>query len=180
MADGLADDLGERLDDSDSDWDLADPLISDLDLTEPTAPILAPRPASRPARRPSLREPPFRPQPAVVAAAPAATSLPRQTRRGTASPKPAPPAEPPSAPVVATASPVVSVAPDAAPVAAMPRVVLSKFRHADALASGAASDAARSEVGADRSAELARIPIVRVRREAEKKVPFLARLLSSF
>lgn len=96
--------------------------------------------------------------------------------------RPASPSEParPPVPVAAAAAPVAPVAPAAAPVVAMPRVVLSKFRHADALASGTASDGARSEVGADRSAELARIPIVRVRREAEKKVPFLARLLSSF
>jgi hypothetical protein len=60
--------------------------------------------------------------------------------------------------------------------------LLSKFRNAEGTAEVARARAGKAEVGADRSAELARIPIVRVRREREagKRVPFLARLLSSF
>lgn len=62
-----------------------------------------------------------------------------------------------------------------------PRVVLSKFRNPDGLRGGARVGGS-SEVGADRSSELARIPIVRVRRDRDpaKRVPLLARLLSSF
>lgn len=65
--------------------------------------------------------------------------------------------------------------------AGLPRVALSKFRQVEAGAVRRRAEA-RSEVGADRSSELARIPIVRVRREREpgRRVPALARLLSSF
>jgi len=82
------------------------------------------------------------------------------------------PARPPAKPILA---------PPAAP-PARPVVVLSKFRHVDAALPAVRSKAVNPEVGADRSSELARIPIVRVRREREpaKRVPFLARLLSSF
>ena len=137
--------LDEALADEDLDWDLADPLLSELDLTEPTAPLLAARPA-----QPSTRT--------------AVTPIPR----GVAPTKPALPQA------------VAPTSPPARAAASVPRVVLSKFRHAEAASPGEPSNASKAEVGVDRSAELARIPIVRVRRETEKKVPFLARLLSSF
>lgn len=65
--------------------------------------------------------------------------------------------------------------------AVLPRATLSKFRHVER-SPVRRSGGGRSEVGTDRSSELARIPIVRVRREREpgKRVPVLARLLSSF
>lgn len=159
LDEALADGFGQELDVDDSDWDLADPLLSELDLTQPTAPILVPRPP-RPSRSP------------VVA------SIPRPVRA--AKPPPPPPAV--TAEPIATAMPrpPVSISPPPPAIVAAPRVVLSKFRHVEADASPDPSKATKSEVGADRSAELARIPIVRIRRETEKKVPFLARLLSSF
>lgn len=133
LGDALQADLGSGaarvLAADESDPDLADPLLSELDLTEPTAPIVAARPAP---------------------------------------PPPAPPASPASPEIVPPAAPVP------------PRVVLSKFRNAGVRPANGAAGRRNAEVGADRSAELARIPIVRVRREVEKKVPFLARLLSSF
>jgi hypothetical protein len=97
--------------------------------------------------------------------------------------KPAPPPAPAlEAPVVAAAPPQAAAAapPLARAVVVAPRVVLSKFRQSEVASPGAPSNASKTEVGGDRSAELARIPIVRIRRETEKKVPFLARLLSSF
>ncbi len=131
-ADGFDDDFGAGLDADEPDGASADPLLGDLDWTEPTAPVVAAR----------------------VSAAP---------------PSPSQPVEAPA--LAEAAAPVPPVA---------PRVVLSKFRHAGGIAPGAGASPRKSEVGADRSSELARIPIVRVRREVEKKVPFLARLLSSF
>jgi len=127
LDEALADGFGQGLEDEAADWDLADPLLGDLDLTQPTAPILAPRPTPAPKPTP-VQTPPL----------------------------PLPIAKPPPPPVALLAAPTATPVP--------PQVLLSKFRH----------------VGADRSAELARIPIVRIRRETEKKVPFLARLLSSF
>jgi hypothetical protein len=64
--------------------------------------------------------------------------------------------------------------PEPAPIS--PQQQLSKFRNAPAdSSSGKESDAEVADVS-----ELGRIPIVRVRREGSKRVPYLARLLSSF
>jgi hypothetical protein len=71
---------------------------------------------------------------------------------------------------------------------------LSRFRQADAVGAASNSGAkktiatrapkpsSKSEADSDSAAasELGRIPLVRVRREGSKRVPFLARLLSSF
>lgn len=162
LDEALADGFGQELDVDDSDWDLADPLLSELDLTQPTAPILIPRPPS--------------PSPTPVVASP-----PRPVGAAKRSPSPPPPAAVIAEPIAtAVLRPAVPVSPPPPTSVAAPRVVLSKFRHVEADASPDPSKATRLEVGADRSAELARIPIVRIRRETEKKVPFLARLLSSF
>jgi hypothetical protein len=94
----------------------------------------------------------------------------------------------------------VSATPESTIAPVLPNGVLSKFRNvgpppaAEPAKSGAPATGmprapverparrANPEVGMDRSSELARIPIVRVRREREatRRVPFLARLLSSF
>lgn len=89
----------------------------------------------------------------------------------------------PTAPTPAArdvSAPVANAA-RAAETAVLPRATLSKFRHVER-SPVRRSGGGRSEVGTDRSSELARIPIVRVRREREpgKRVPVLARLLSSF
>ncbi|MEZ4279538.1 MAG: hypothetical protein R3F21_08000 [Myxococcota bacterium] len=176
LAGGLGDDLGAELgaglgrgtDFTDPDPDLAeDPLLSELDLTEPTAPIAAARPA--PPQTPPPRAPVVRPAPVPARARPA-----RPQNPPSPPPVAAPAIVPPAAPV-----PSANIAPAAPAPPAPPPVVLSKFRNAGARPP-AGSAARSSEVGADRSAELARIPIVRVRREVEKKVPLLVRLLSSF
>lgn len=57
------------------------------------------------------------------------------------------------------------------------RQQLSKFRKTEP---ATYSNAARPGPGTEKASELGRIPIVRIRREATKRVPFLARLLSSF
>lgn len=170
LADDLGEDFGAALDAEASDWEDPDGLLSELDLTEPTAPLMAARVQNNPIRVPA---PPAieEPSPAIAPEkrAPAGQGV-----------VPPPRVARPSSPPVEEPSPVLAApaAPPAPPVA--PRVVLSKFRHAGGIAPGAAGSPRPSEVGADRSSELARIPIVRVRREVEKKVPFLARLLSSF
>ncbi|MFO0691430.1 MAG: hypothetical protein U0900_22215 [Myxococcota bacterium] len=161
----------------------------------PFAPVAASRPA--PARAPESVARPV--PPTAVAASPAPSPVVSMATR--------PAAEPPSAspgPTSDDATPTTGLpgtvavsakpgggASPAAPrseapaepkgaVVRPPRVVLSKFRNPDGLRGGARPGA--SEVGADRSSELARIPIVRVRRERDpaKRVPLLARLLSSF
>ncbi len=168
--DVLDDEFEDELEHEGDDRDLDDAVLGESDLTEPTTPILA------------MREKPF-PLPTVarVAAGAAARSrarslsAPRDDERPAlakpSSPAVAPAPENPPAPLLAAATPP-----------ALPRVLLSKFRNAEGTAEVARARAGKSEVGADRSAELARIPIVRVRREREagKRVPFLARLLSSF
>ncbi|MBY0400434.1 hypothetical protein K2X89_09085 [Myxococcota bacterium] len=193
----LDDSLGGELEELDADEHaslagpmLDDPLLGESDLTEPTAPISAPRAAAAkpasPPRKPSIAPrtatPPIvppstgpaagAPHPEPMAAAPKAR------------PTPAPPPRPiPAPPPVRTAPPEPPAPP--APVSVsqpvLPRVVLSKFRNPEGLR-GAARAGGASEIGVDRSSELARIPIVRVRRERNpgKRVPFLARLLSSF
>jgi hypothetical protein len=152
LDEAMADGLGVDLDEEGSDWDDEDSLLDELDLTEPTAPVLA----ARSAAVPKVVPPAAPPSPAAAAEVPLPPQAvaPRMPEAPEAPIRPAPPAPPP--------------------------VVLSKFRHPGGLAPGTVARRRKSEVGTDRSAELARIPIVRVRREVEKKVPFLARLLSSF
>lgn len=132
--------------------DPAEALIDEHDLTQPTAPIAS-------ARRVPAVEPPAPPPKAAAVDAPAAAR-------------------------VELAAPV------------RPQALLSKFRQeAPVVRRAAAPSAARSvvrsrpprpvggesEAGADRTAELARIPIVRVRRDrVPPRVSLLARLLSSF
>lgn len=156
LAGGLDDDLqadfGTGLAPDDSDSDIANPLLSDLDLTEPTAPIVTARPGPNPTA----------PTPFAAAESPEPSS-PARGRSARLPPPPGPPAR-----VVPTAPP------------GPPPVVLSKFRQAGTHPTAAGRVARSAEVGSDGASELARIPIVRVRREVEKKTPFLARLLSSF
>lgn len=152
LDEAMADGLGVDLDEEGSDWDDGDSLLDDLDLTEPTAPILAARSAPAPKLVPPAA--PTSPAPAAEVPLPPQAVAPRMPEAPEAPIRPASPAPAP--------------------------VVLSKFRHAGGNAPGTVARRRKSEVGTDRSAELARIPIVRVRREVEKKVPFLARLLSSF
>ena len=61
---------------------------------------------------------------------------------------------------------------------------LSKFRNEPAVEAGVGAAGKRSSIDAegmgDAGSELGRIPLVRVRREGTKRLPFLARLLSSF
>lgn len=95
-----------------------------------------------------------------------------------------------AAPVRETAQPASTLPPSAPmgfasePPTQSPEQTLSKFRNAEHLAAQTAalpkSVAAKSE--GDGANELGRIPLVRVRRERDgsKRVPFLARLLSSF
>ncbi len=68
-------------------------------------------------------------------------------------------------------------APEAAEVPAQTQ--LSKFRNRDP---GASSEDSGEQTGSTTGggSELGRIPLVRIRREGPKRVPFLARLLSSF
>jgi hypothetical protein len=82
----------------------------------------------------------------------------------------APPASPQSVP-----SPVAAVADTANPV--IPKSTLSRFRNTET----STADASGSDQG-DSPSQLGRIPLVKVRRgrDGSKRVPFLARLLSSF
>ena len=155
LEDDLQADFGAGLDPDDLDPDIASPLLSDLDLTEPTAPIVAARPGPQPTA----------PTPLAAAESPGSSESPRPARGRSALLRPPP-------------GPPATVVPASAP--GPPPVVLSKFRHAGPRPTAAARVARSAEVGADRTSELARIPIVRVRREVEKKTPFLVRLLSSF
>jgi hypothetical protein len=121
------------------------------------------------------------------APSPAAARIPAAAPTGSAGTGPAPAplgADKPAVRDVSKARPRrhrVPTKPSPAVAPTPPRVVLSKFRNPEGLRSRARTTDS-SEVGADRSSELARIPIVRVRRDRDpgKRVPFLARLLSSF
>ncbi|MBK7948631.1 MAG: hypothetical protein IPK00_07760 [Deltaproteobacteria bacterium] len=163
------------------------------------APVASP-PATRSVRSPAVVRQPAAPRtsatrieaprpvdPVAPVAPPAPTAFQPAAPPASAitpAPAPAPAAQP--APAVAAALPAPRVQPPIQPAvepsqARPPRVVLSKFRNPDGLR-GSNRTGGSSEVGADRSSELARIPIVRVRRERDpaKRVPLLARLLSSF
>ena len=154
--DDFDDVLEDDLEEEDEDRSRDDGTFGESDLTEPTTPILA------------MKEKPL-PAPERPVVAPRVMAEPHPQPRASEQPVLVKPMAPPIAPP-----------PEIPP--ALPRVVLSKFRNAEGPTAGGRAAAAKSEVGADRSAELARIPIVRVRREREagKRVPFLARLLSSF
>lgn len=142
------------------------PAASALKPAAEPAPVMTPAPAAAPASK----------APPAPVATPASAITPASA--------PTPAITP--APAVAAASPAPQVKPQPQPraepsPARPPRAVLSKFRNPDGLR-GSARAGGSSEVGTDRSSELARIPIVRVRRERDpaKRVPLLARLLSSF
>lgn len=161
LDDDFDDVLDDELEDEDQDRNLGDAVLGESDLTEPTTPILATKkeesiPAARVPSSAPVAAPPIKARTLPV---------PREVERPL---------------LVKPAAPPVAPPPEIPP--AMPRVVLSKFRNVEGPPGGGRAAGAKSEVGADRSAELARIPIVRVRREREagKRVPFLARLLSSF
>lgn len=192
----------------DVDWERRDPILAESDLTQPTDPIPgrradpalpataavaacsnAPTPplqAERPERvaAPRVVAPPARVSPAAPP-----PSEPLALKSTTGEPQavalpanPPPPAEPAPSGVVPDSPAPPSPRP--APAAVLPRTLLSKFRQADGVVASpeAGGRGASSEVGADRSSELARIPIVRVKRQRDgaKRVPLLARLLSSF
>lgn len=163
LEDDFDDVLDDELEDDGDNRDQGDSVLGESDLTEPTTPILA-------AKAPGKPQPVPIPPEAVVAP----VAAPRVR-----SPLP-PPAEVEGPLQVRSAVRDPAPAPEVPP--ALPRVMLSKFRNVEGHSNGGRGNGAKSEVGADRSAELARIPIVRVRREREagKRVPFLARLLSSF
>jgi hypothetical protein len=84
------------------------------------------------------------------------------------------------------AKPDPSVEPNPAPVnppteAVMPGAQqLSKFRNAPVASSSKSAASEVDETSSKGPSELGRIPLVRVRREGPKRVPFLSRLLSSF
>ena len=160
--DDFDDVLEDDLEEEDEDRSRDDGMFGESDLTEPTTPILA------------MKEKPL-PAPERLVAAPVVVP------RVMAEPYPQPSPRASERPVLVKPM-VPSIAPPPEIPPALARVVLSKFRNAEGPTAGGRAAAAKSEVGADRSAELARIPIVRVRREREagKRVPFLARLLSSF
>jgi hypothetical protein len=94
----------------------------------------------------------------------------------------------PSASLSQTTEPLIPLerpvepASNAVPQPARPR--LSRFRQAEpepaARRASPANSMTSPNVDAEVGSELGRIPLVRVRREGSKRVPFLARLLSSF
>lgn len=195
---GLDEDLDFAAADDDEDWSLDDDLLGEADLTQPTAPIPVaaqppkPQPTPRVARLAPLVQVPIAraiqppaPAPPPVPAAPAAAPDSPVQEPAPAAPPPRAPAQPESEPIAAPVR-IAAAPPEPTPPVAPPAVpeqgVLSKFRQTDAGVGRRARRPGGSEVGRDRSAELARIPIVRVRRdvEASKRAPFLARLLSSF
>lgn len=162
--DVLDDELEDDLEGESDDSRRGDSVLDESDLTEPTTPILAAKAAEKAS---------------PLATPPEPISAPVAAPRARA-PLPPPPFEPERPIHARPATPPAPSLPEIPPT--MPRVVLSKFRNIEGTPVGGRETGAKSEVGADRSAELARIPIVRVRREREavKRVPFLARLLSSF
>jgi len=211
LEDDLDDVLDDSLEDDDFALDDALVGESDLtEPTTPIAPVAAAR-RHAPAA-PIAPPPPAPARVAVVSSTPppAFTSAPPPGPVSipiAASPSPPVAAAPATAAAqVPVETPVPGPAPAAAPTPeapvapVLPNGILSKFRNAEPAPSPARpksgppatglrpTPAVRSprranpEVGTDRSSELARIPIVRVRREREasKRVPFLARLLSSF
>ncbi|MEZ4333528.1 MAG: hypothetical protein R3F35_17365 [Myxococcota bacterium] len=194
----LEDALGDPLDD---DWAIDDAAFGESDWTEPTAPVAAARrtlekgrPEASPRPMPKSTPGPGPAKPADVFPArgtsdQAARATAQGREGGVAAPVPgARPAGSGNPPVsvrraAATTAPRAGASerPETARREVPPRVVLSKFRQVAGSPAGPGTEG-RSEVGADRSSELARIPIVRVRRERDpgKRVSVLARLLSSF
>ncbi|MFK7894256.1 MAG: hypothetical protein AB8G23_00370 [Myxococcota bacterium] len=113
----------------------------------------------------------------TAAAKPAAQ---RPERRVAAAPKPEQTTRP-----AAAAKPLPPAASQSGSPTEAPEQTLSKFRNADQTAAQAAALPQAKSPGSDAAGsgnELGRIPLVRVRREREgsKRVPYLARLLSSF
>ena len=169
--------IGALEEDADALDSLDDPLLDAWAQGRPEAAVPEAKPAPRVARLAPLVQ---------VAVGRANTPLVERSAPVSA-PVPSPAASPAPAPVAAVPTELPAVVPetddseDAAPVRPSASV-LSKFRPVERPARSAATGPSKSEVGRDRSAELARIPIVRVRksRPVDRRPPLLTRLLASF
>lgn len=149
------------------------------DDSQPTQPIRTqPSPPPVVERRAQASPPAAAPAAKASSPAPNAAPAPPQPARS-AAPK-APPARvakaktPAKAPVeaVSPAPPAPAPAPEAPP-----QQKLSKFRHVD---EAVAASLAKPGEESSQANQLGRIPIVRLRKEAPKRAPTIARLLASF